>query len=738
MCLVIIGGSVVAVMLSMYIVKATANDDTILDLRNLELAYTSIIYYRNINENGEEEWPEYQRLDSPIENRIWKNIDGISKNLQNAFVAIEDDTFWTHSGFNPKRTVYAALNELAKALTGSYLRDNKQGASTINQQLIKNITDEDADTGTAGYLRKAREIFRSMALTNRYSKQEILEAYLNTISLTGNIGGVEAGANRYFDKHAGDQENIDAGKEPLTIAECASIAAITKNPTMYDPMQNPEEHLRRRNDVIWYMLEQGYITKAEADVAYDAPLTMREKTVADDAAKQSLNSWFTDFLIKDVTRGYAEQNGIDEQEALALMYNDGWKIYATVVPSLQDNIEKTFAEANPKIFPAYTIPDFVPLNSRDEVILNADGTEPEPKEIRTNAASAAINYKGELCAVAGSLFPKTQDRVLNVATDSVRQVGSTMKGIASYPLAIENNYAHYSRTILDSPLQNEVRGDDGKIKEGWPKNFNDRWSNRYMTVWEAFSDSINTVAVKLGNVVGKREMLDFCRDTLEITSLVDGDAELAPIVLGSMTHGISPYELAGAYMMNGNGGEFYSLHSYVAVEDRNGEVILRPDINRVQAISPDTSYIMNRLMRAVVQRGSANGFGISEIAGMETVGKTGTTDFQKDIWFVGMNPYYVMATWFGYNEAAKMPKYTHSAHPGVYAYKDVMTNELANEAKYPVKTFPVPDEDSVIKASFCIDSGGLASGGCRTAVGYYKKDAMPGYCGGHVAAAPPA
>ena len=169
-----------------------------MNLEELKLSYTSVVMYEDVDEEGKPVWKEYQRLDTTEENRVWVEYGDICDDLVNAFVAIEDQDFWTHGGFNVKRTIYAALNEVAYALTGHYIRGTQQGASTINQQLIKNITDDDESQGTAGYLRKIREIFRAMSLNSRYSKEMIMEAYLNTLSLTGNIGGVQAGAKPVF------------------------------------------------------------------------------------------------------------------------------------------------------------------------------------------------------------------------------------------------------------------------------------------------------------------------------------------------------------------------------------------------------------------------------------------------------------------------------------------------------------------------------------------------------------
>ncbi|MEG1872751.1 MAG: transglycosylase domain-containing protein, partial [Ruthenibacterium sp.] len=643
----------------------------------IKLTFTSIVYYKNINASGQEEWLEYQRLDSPEQNRIWVDWANIDKNLQNAFVAIEDQTFWTHGGVNYKRTIYAMLNEVAKKLTGSYLRGTQQGASTINQQLIKNLTGDDEDTGTASYLRKFREIFRALALHNRFSKDTIFEAYLNTISLTGNIGGVQAGANRYFNKHVGEADCIEHGEQPLTIAECASIAAITKNPTSFSPISNPEQHLVRRNKVITNMFEQGYITAEQRDEALATPLKLYETVVAEDAAKQSNNSYFTDTLINYLVKDYMTQNNVDKPTALNWVYNSGLRIYATVVPTLQTEAEDVFNRGeywNPD-----PIENYQPKDNKGNIILNADGTEPEPKTITTNAAGAIINYKGELCAVVGGLGAKTADRTLNRAVDSLRAVGSTMKGVAVYPLAIEYDLATFSKTQIDTPLKDPVIGDDGKPKTGWPRNYNPGYTNSAMTTWEAVKDSVNTIAVWFGKLVGPNEMYTFAHDTLEISSLVNDDRDLAPMVLGALTHGMSPYALAGAYMMYGNGGQFYSLHTYTSVEDSTGKEVMKPDVNRVQAISEDTAFIMNRLLREVMVSGTGVGMSADK-AGMDSIGKTGTTNENKDIWFVGLTPYYVSSFWYGYDENEPMKHYVAGSrrHPGLRAWQEIMNTEQAD------------------------------------------------------------
>ncbi len=709
-CLGVITFSTIAVLLSLYIVETTAGDDTLLDLENLKLAYTSFIYYKDVNEQGQEEWVLYQSLDSPEENRVWVDWHNIDDTLKNAFVAIEDDTFWEHEGINIRRTIYAILNEVSYSLTGSYLRGDKQGASTITQQLIKNITDDTEDEGTAGYLRKIREIFRALALSNRYSRDTIFEAYLNTISLTGNIGGVQAGANRYFNKYVGTDDCIANGVEPLTIAEAATIACITKNQTAYSPITNPEQHLVRRNQVIYNMYVHGYISEAEYEDALNEPLTIFEELVDENAATQSNNSYFTDTLINEVVEDYMEQKGVTQDEAYNWLYSGGVRIYSTLVPSLQTTMEDVFfrGEHWPAYEQVYEPDGYVPEPTED-------GSEPEPNIIRTQAAGAFVNYEGELAAIVGGLGAKTADRILNRGADMERAIGSTIKGITVYPLAIEYDIAHYSSTRIDTPYTTEsVNADNRPV--GWPSNYEPGYTYGANTVYDAFRDSRNTIAVWLGSDVGVNEMFTFLNTTLEIDSLVDpDDRNLAPMALGSFSTGMSPYDLAAAYIMDGNGGQFYSPHSYTSVEDVYNNVVLTPDINRVQAISEDTSYIMSRLLRDVMVTGTGAGMSADD-AGMESIGKTGTTNENKDIWFVGMTPYYSGAFWFGYDENVSMSRYYiagASRHPGIKAWREIMDTEQA---------------DDIVTMRFCQSSGAAAGAACPSAVGYYKKDTILGTC----------
>ena len=721
LCVCIILGSVAAVAVSLYVVKETQGDSDLLDLTQLELAYTTIIYSQQINDQGQPEWVEYQRLQSPEENRIWKPLNEISPYIQHAFVAVEDENFYTHPGFSFKRTVLAAINEVFRKLTGSYLTGSQLGASTIEQQLIKNITGEDESSGIEGYARKVKEIFRAIALDNRFSKEEILEAYLNTIGLTGNTAGVEAGANQYFGKSAAD----------VTIAEAASIAAITKNPSRFNPYTNPEEHLKRRDDIILFMQQQGYITQAEAEAAWATPLNLVEKTTDENAAVQTDYSWFTDYLIEEVIADLVEANPLNRDDwnreaANDYLHNGGLRIYATVDPEVQSVMENVWLEG--KYWEPMPIENYDDPNDPDDT----------PRTITTQAAGVVINYKGELVGVAGGLGQKTENRGFNRGTGMTRQVGSTMKAVAAYPLGIDMDLINYSSVLMDDYFP--IPDGKGGTRTDWPSNWSGRYSHSMTTVYEALKQSLNTVAVRVGDWVTPRTMFEFARETLGITTLDENsDIDLAPMVLGATTTGLSPYELAGAYMMYGDGGRMTSLHSYTSVRDYQGNEILEKDIVTTQAIGEDTAYIMNRLLHSVLFDRGGTAYGIHPDANvMDSIGKTGTTNDNKDVWFVGLTPKYVMATWYGYDQNEPVDDYnsyyiyknkgSQKGHPGASAFAEVMDTIQADLSEEEIVEWEKPD--SVEIGAFCTISGDIPTDGCPRGTGYYKTGVQRGVCTG--------
>lgn len=731
-CFVVIAGSIAAVSMVDYMVEATADDDTLLDLETIELNQTSYFMALNSENPGAEEdddWVIYQELVGP-EHRIWVSGDQIPEDLVNAVIAIEDREFYSHNGVNLQRTVYAFANEFLD------LTDSQFGASTIEQQLVKNITDDRASEGESGYQRKMREMYRAWTLDRRYTKDMIMEAYLNTIALSGNIGGVQAGANDYFDKDVSE----------LTLAECAMIAGITRAPGAYDPYVNPDNCLYRRNSVLAQMLEIEMITQAEYDAAVAKPLGLaRKSSRSQQEVGGTVFSYFSDQVFEEVVRDLSEQLGKTREEAITYLYTKGLRVYTTVDLDVQGPLEDMYATGYDEDGFFTNMQDSrTGRMYKDRLTVKEEDDEGNVTEVLPQSSCVIIDYDGALKAVVGGIGEKTESRVLNRATQSPRQVGSTMKPIAAYALGIDMGYIDYSSSIVDSGVQysngattGPVDPETGEARYNWPRNFSGTYRYTGMPVVSAVAESTNTVAVKVGMRVGVAEMYDFLVNTLDITSLTsDGpnnttDVALAPLVLGSMTYGITPYELAGAYMMFGNGGVHNTLHSYSEVRDAHGNVVVKPKVSTVQAISEESAYVMNRLLYAVTHNGvapgvAATGAGAAPEGDLDCIGKTGTTSEDRDRWFVGMTPYYVTTVWWGYDDNYELTWGTGARNNLTSrVFKSIM--ETVQE-DLPYKEFP-EKPDTVEVAAYCTATGELAGPNCPgRSTGYYTPVRTPSTC----------
>ncbi len=766
LCLCIMAASVGGVLLSMYIVQVTADDAETLDLDNQKNRQTSIIY--DINGN------EYASL-SRNENRIWRELSAMPENLQNAVIAIEDKNFRTEPGINLKGTIGAALN----AFTGNRIWGTNRGASTLEQQLIKNLTGDNEQDN----MRKVREIFRALGLDNKYSKETILEAYLNTISLTGIIHGMEAGSIEYFGKHV----------EDLTLAECATLASITKNPTKYNPATNPEELIKRRNHVLYEMYTQGYITEAEFNAAKAETVTLTEKTsTTENATRSSSNSWFTDALYNQLLTQLQEDLNYTKDEAQELIFSGGLRIYSTVDPKVQEGVEKTMYNEDDLIpalwheepvclrdYPAdssswdevqydeatglpitkdgYAVygQEAIPVYADEEGTTLKMGTSTDPdypndttvylcvyEKVRTQAAMAIVDYSGNILGIGGGIGEKKYDLGFNRAT-SPHQTGSTMKPIGAYALALDYKLINYSSQILDSPyysvedkkvLKDEYIGKMSPYSEAaqsrsdvwraWPTNYGGAGGQgNPMLVYDALQQSYNTVAVWVGDMVGVDYLYNFVHDTLECSYInAENDMDLGPLVLGSQSSGLTVVQLAGAYTMF-NTGTFTTPHYYTEITDYQGNMILDNNkyINTTQAISADTAYIMNRMMWNVLHSRKGTAYGKAPDGEMDSVAKTGTTSNYKDYTFAGLTPYYVTAIWWGCDRPTEMDtlgKAGKNASPIQYAWKALMEDL---QADLPVKEFA--KGENVVEKHFDTSTGAIISSG--GSVGYYTEDNLP-------------
>lgn len=764
LCVCVMLCSVGGVLLSMYIVQVTADDGEILDLDNQKNKQTTIIYDKYGN--------KYATL-TQGENRIWRELSAMPEDLQNAVIAIEDKDFYNEPGINLKRTIGAALNEL----TDHAIYGERQGASTLEQQLIKNLTgDDDVDK-----MRKVREIFRALGLANRYSKETILEAYLNTIPLTGIVCGMEAGAQEYFGKHV----------EDLTLSECAVLASITNNPTKYNPFTNPENLIDRRNHVLYQMWTQGYITEDEYNSACAETITLAEtSSTTENVTRSSQNSYFTDALYYELLNDLQEKLNMTADEAKSMIFNGGLRVYSTVDPEVQTAIENAMYDAEGVIpaleheeavclrdYPAdssswddvqfdentglpltkdglavYGVDD-IPVYTDDEQTTLKMGTSTDDnypnddtvylcvyEKVRTQAAIATLDYDGNILGIGGGVGEKKYDLGTNRATIP-HQTGSTMKPIGAYCLALDYKLINYSSQILDSPFYSaedkrvlkdeysymdpysEAAQSRSDVWRAWPTNYGGAGGNGDpMLVYDALRQSYNTVAVWVGNMVGVDFLYNFVHDTLECTYIdAETDMDLGPLVLGSQSHGMTVVQLAGAYSIFYD-GTFTTPHYYTEITDYLGNEVLDNTkyINTIQAIDPTTAYIMNRMMTNVLKSvGTASG--MAPEGDIEAAAKTGTTSDYKDYTFAGMTPYYVTALWWGCDKPTSLYELGSAGRNGKpiqQVWKNLM-EEL--QADKEAAEFPMPD--GVVTKQFDTSTGAIVSGGGAT--GYYTEDNLP-------------
>ncbi len=646
------------------------------NIKNYELNMTSIIYVKN--NNGE--WEEYQRIHGD-ENRIWVDIEQIPKQLIDAFISIEDQRFYKHSGIDWKRTAGAFVNYLPFI----DIYSSNQGGSTLTQQLIKNIT-SDKDKSA---MRKVREIARAFLIEKMIDKTTILEAYLNTISLGNGICGVQVAANYYFNKDVNQ----------LTLVECASLAAITKNPSAYNPMTKPEGNKKRREDVLFKMYELKKISEKEYVDALTSEVVI-DKTQQQDF-EIPINNYFVDALISDVIDDLSVKYNCSPDTASAMLYNGGYKIYATLDTDIQNIMEKVYI--NQKKY-------FTQKSSKD-------------KSVNVQSAMTIMDYNGNVLGIVGGVGEKTVNRGLNRAVDSPRQPGSTMKPLGVYVQAIDNGYTSYSTMIEDKPIEKYYK--DGK--KG-PKEWYGYYAGN-MTVAKALERSANTIPCwLLKDHIGLESSYNFLTKKIGLKHLVNEDKNLASLALGGCQYGITTTESAAAYAIFGNGGKYYEPTTYTKILDINDNVILQPS-SCEQVIKETTATVMNKMLQNVVYGSQGTGKGIASYSKMKAYSKTGTSSESKDLWMVAGTPYYIGSVWYGFDQ----PENVHNGGAAAKVWRDIMA-EIHKDLE--VKEFEFSDE--IIEAKYCNITGKLAVPSCYSkSVGYFVPDVQIETCkGGHPAPEP--
>lgn len=615
------------------------------------------------------------------EDRVWVDLDDMSPYLKEAFIALEDTRFMKHHGVDWIRTFGVILKP----------SNIGQGGSTITQQLIKNVTNNKEVT----IVRKYREILMALNLEENYDKDVILEAYLNTLYLGSGCYGVKTASEKYFGK---DVSELDA-------AECACLAVITKAPTKYNPLLNPEENLKRRNHCLKLMYDEGKgcLNEEEYNAATTENLifTNSPDYVPSDKIKDTktaneeekvINSFYVDYVIQAVRDDLMEKYGYSKQQATNQIYYGGLKIYTVVDLDVQATLEDVYV--NRKSFP--------------DMVSKKDGS-------KVQSAMTIMDYQGRIVAMVGQAGAKTQNRGLNRAANSYRQPGSTIKPLATYAPAIDMNIYNYSSMIKDYAI-----AVNGSL---WPHNVDKSLgSGNNVTVKYAIQKSLNTVPARIINYdVGIDNSFNFLRDNFHLSRLDEKeDRTLSPLATGALTNGTTTVEMAAAYATFGNGGLYYKPYAYYKVTNSSGSEIVLSNENPAsqRAISEETSDIMCELLQTV----DTSYYGTaSNVRKFQIMAKTGTTSSDKDRWFCAGTPYYVAAVWVGFDSPETLNA---SVNPGGKIFFRVFDDiHKGLDAKQ------FPKSSGTVEKSFCSRTGKLASSNCgSTQKGWYKITSLPAVC----------
>ena len=664
-----------------------------LGLDNISLSQTSIILAQDPDTG---EWFELQTIKAK-ENRIWVSYENIPADMINATIAIEDKRFPEHNGVDWLRTV-SAVGNFASG-------DASYGASTITQQLIKNLSKDDDVTIN----RKVNEIFRALAVEERYTKPEIMEWYLNTIYLGEGCYGVQSAAEMYFGKDVGE----------LTAAECASIIAITNNPSLYDPYINPEGNRNRQLLILGEMYDQGYFPSEAAyleaknqemdfhssssdDKSYQCSacefIGPRKDYVEEDGAYFCPNcstqnyaidttnyySYFEDTIYRDVVNDLCTQYGYSELAAQQKLLTGGYRIYATIDPEVQELVDSVYENLD-------NVPDTVSIQQLQSAIVIIN------------------NETGDIVAMSGGVGKKEGNLVLNRATQSRLPMGSSIKPIAVFAPALEAGVITPATVFEDSSFY-------GEDEEDWPQNYTRNYSGM-CTVLKGVTSSLNTISVKTLHELGVQESYDFLTQKLGLTTLVDSveiggkhysDINYAPLALGELTYGATVREVTQAYATFPNNGMFREARTYTRVEDAEGNIVLENAQESHTALGEKACFYMTSMLQSAVSYGTGYSAGFY---GMEVAGKTGTSNNDQTRWFAGYTPYYTAAVWCGYDQMEQIILSGSYTNPAVVMWKKVM-EPLHNDLPYA--SFPMPY--GVTLCSVCSDCGLRATDACKADV----------------------
>jgi penicillin-binding protein 1A len=599
------------------------------------------------------------------ENRVFAEHSEIPDNMRKAFIAIEDQRFESHNGIDTRRFVKAAFNYIVN------FGDSSFGGSTITQQLVKNITGNQDST----IKRKVQEAWQAIQLEKSLSKDQILDNYMNRITTGSGCYGVQAAAKKFFNKNVKD----------LSLAECASIAGVTKSPGLYDPTlseANKKRNKDRQEIILQAMLAQNKITQNEYNEAIAEKLKIYQGDAEEKTTGIKVQSYFVDYVLTEVKEDLMKEYDISSDAANFQIFNNGLKIYTTQDSSVQKVMDEEFT--NIENFP------------KNKTISNPD--------MQAQASMVIIDPKtGQIRGMYGGYGKKSVNLALNRATSIQRQPGSSFKPIAVYGPAIDLGLITPATVLDDVP----VYMNSATPNTPYPKNSESTYKG-LIPIRTAIKSSVNVVAAKVyRDYLGSDKSIEY----LKKVNIDRPDEKYISTALGGLNVGVSPLTMAAAYVPFDNNGVYTEPIAYTKVTDEKGNVLLDKTKSQAKntAYKATTTFLMTSMMKDVVTMGTAAGHvNIKNQSGkvIPTAGKTGTTNDNYDKWFVGYTPYYVGATWYGYN----MPKTLTSSETSQALN---IWNKVMNKihAKLEYKDFASAPE-GIVKKSVCIYSGKLPGKYC--------------------------
>ena len=707
------------------------------DVNIMPMGYATFVYDSDGN--------QLQKLTSAEGNRISVSLKDIPEHMQHAIVAIEDSRFYEHNGVDPQ----GMLRAIAVAVSTGFQRT--EGASTITQQLLKNnvFTDWTQESTIESIKRKIQEQYLAVRLEKALTadganaKDVILENYLNTVNFGAGAYGVQTASQTYFGKDCKD----------LTLSECAVLAAIPQNPTRWNPLNHPEWNAERRETVLDYMLDQGYITREEhaEAMADDVYVRIQEHAESQDSAAAPY-SYFIDELISQVRNDLMEQAGYTEVQANNAIYSGGLRIYSTQDPDIQQVMDEEFQnEANyPEdiqigldwaltvdhadgtrqnysremlqlyfrdIYPSFDLlfdsqeeaQNFIDeykkavVGPGDTIVAERSSFTPQPQ-----AAMTVIDQKtGYVKGIVGGRGVKTASLTLNRATDTFDQPGSTFKILSTYGPALDTGAITLATHIQDEPYN---------YSDGTPLHNSDNLYHGDVTVRTAIINSYNIPAVKVLTEITPQAGFNYLL-RLGFTSLINDTAwdVIQPLALGGITNGVSNLELTAAYAAIANGGIYVEPVFYTRVTDQEGNVLLENTPKETRVFKESTAFLLTSAMEDVVKEGTGVPF---QLEGMTVAGKTGTTSSFMDLVFAGFTPHYTAAIWAGYDVNAELPPEDRSFHQRLWT--NVM-NRIHEDL--PDEEFEQPS--TVERVTICSESGLLAGTGCSRTTEYFDLSDVP-------------